>query len=63
MPHDVNGKVVNVGDIIHIPAKVKAVHQTEDFCNVDVELVHPMPGTGDHTMYSALNTRQVIKQD
>lgn len=39
MPHDANGKALKVGDLVMIPAKVKAIHAGEDFCNVTLESV------------------------
>lgn len=39
MPHDANGKLLKVGDIVMVPAKVKAVNPGEDFCNVTLESV------------------------
>jgi hypothetical protein len=62
MPHDANGEVVNVSDIVYIPCKVKAVHQSEEFCNLDLEFMYVMPGRSDRDIYSAINTRQVVKK-
>lgn len=61
MPHDAKGNLVKVGDIVSIPAKILQIHQSENFCNVDVEFMYIMPGNAHHERYSALNTRQVIK--
>lgn len=61
MPHDANGELVSVSDIVYIPAKVKAIHNTENYCNLDLEFMYPMPGNGDRQCYSAINTKQVIK--
>ena len=63
MPHDINGQLVNVGDIVHIPCRVKAVHMTEEYCNLDLQLIYPMPPYTDPPSYSAINTKQVIKQE
>ncbi len=61
MPHDANGELVNVSDIVYIPCKVKAVHMSEEFCNLDLELMYIMPGRSSRDSYSAINTKQVIK--
>jgi hypothetical protein len=60
MPHDKNGELLAVGDRVMIPARVKAIHLTEDYCNCEVEMTERMPpnNTVSHT---TLNTRQVIK--
>ncbi len=60
MPHDINGNLLQPGDMVYIPAKVVAVHQTEDYCNLDVEL-RPMPPNDTPMRLSQLNTRQVQK--
>lgn len=44
MPHDANGKVVKVGDIVNIPCVVKSVTPAEDFCNCTLETKYAMKG-------------------
>ncbi len=63
MPHDANGKVLAVGDKVHIPATVKAVHMAEDYCNLDLEFDLIMPGRDSKDQYHAINTRQVVKTE
>lgn len=60
MPHDINGKVVAVGDTVIIRAKVLNVNMGEEYCNVTVETEQPMfPGTNKSQI--TLNAKQVEK--
>lgn len=60
MPHDKNGELLAVGDLVMIPARVTAIHATEDYCNCELELIERMPP--DNTVDTkSCNTRQVIK--
>lgn len=61
MPHDIHNELINVGDIVYIPAKVKAVHMSENFCNCDLEFMYIMPGRSIRDTYSAINTKQLVK--
>lgn len=61
MPHDVKGKPIRVGDTVNVPCVVEVVSQQgEEYCNVTLRTVHPMPPTQDGTQI-ALNARQVKK--
>jgi hypothetical protein len=62
MPHDVNGNLLQPGDLVNIPATVIAVYQGGGFCNADLEFEHIMPGRTSKGRYSAINTRQVVKR-
>lgn len=62
MPHDANGNLLLPGDKVVIPATVKQIHSDGPYCNVDLELDHPMPAYPDQkSTFSAINTRQVEK--
>lgn len=61
MPHDKNGELLKVGDHVTMEFKVKEIHNTEDYCNVNLESVEGMPPLGTKTSLGAVNTRQVIK--
>ena len=60
MPHDKRGEELKVGDTVMVPCRVKAIHLTEDYCNVDLETKLPMPPTGT-VQALTLNSRQTIK--
>lgn len=60
MPHDHHGAELKVGDVVMVPCVVKAIHLTEDYCNVDLvtrEYMHP---SHDVTKLT-LNSRQTVK--
>ena len=38
MPHDKKGNELRAGDTVLVRCKVKAVHLTEEFCNVDLSV-------------------------
>lgn len=56
MPHDVNGKLLRVGDRVTILAIVTSLSTAEDFCNVDLETVHGRRPDGLREHLSAINT-------
>lgn len=59
MPHDRNGNLVSVGDIVTIAFKVKSVTMNEEFCNCNLESCLKMPGSlDDRINLSAVNTAQ-----
>ena len=43
MPHDRDGALLTVGDRVMIEAIVKGIVMQEDYCNLTVETVCPMP--------------------
>lgn len=64
MPHDKDGKEIKVGDRVTIEFEVKEVHMTENFCNVNLRSVIPMPPYNDQFLtVAAVNTRQCVKVD
>jgi hypothetical protein len=60
MPHDKRGEELKVGDTVMVPCRVKAIHLTEEYCNVDLETKLPMPPL-DSVQTFTLNSRQTIK--
>lgn len=60
MPHDKRGTELQVGDTVMVPCRVKAIHLTEDYCNVDLETKIAMFPTDKPTAVT-LNSRQTIK--
>lgn len=62
MPHDRDGQLLNVGARVLVPAIVREIHTTEEYCNVSLETVELMyPGTQRSTL--TLNARQVVLGD
>lgn len=60
MPHDRNGKILEVGDIVNIPCKIKQIHLAEDYCNYDLEYLYPFID-GQRQLTSFVNTKQLEK--
>jgi hypothetical protein len=60
MPHDKRGEELKVGDTVMVPCTVKAIHLTEDYCNVDLVTKLTMPPQ-ETTQTLTLNSRQTIK--
>ena len=59
MPHDRDGRELHVGDAVLVPCRVRQIHITEEFCNVELETSQPMyPGT--HRTGITLNAKQVF---
>lgn len=64
MPHDKHGTELAVGDTVMVPCVVKAIHLTEDWCNVDLVTKLTMPNLRpphDKPTSITLNSRQTIK--
>lgn len=58
--HDKDGRPLEVGDVVHVPCRIKELGHGADYCNVTLETeerMHPGPNTTTIT----LNARQVIK--
>ena len=62
MPHDMNGNELRVGTTVLIPCQVKAIHLTEQYCNVDLETNIPMYPSDNRTTLT-LNSKQTIKKE
>lgn len=60
MPHDKRGEELKVGDRVLVPCVIKAIHLTEDYCNVDLETSLTMPPICTPTKVT-LNSRQTVK--
>lgn len=61
MPHDKRGTELQVGDTVMVPCLIKAIHLTEDYCNVDLETKLTMPPDYGARTPLTLNSRQTIK--
>lgn len=58
MPHDLSGNELKVGDRVLIPCRIKALHLTEEYCNLDLETIQPMY-PGDKLNNFTLNSKQI----
>lgn len=59
MPHDKGGRVLAIGDVVHVPCRIKDLSAAGDYCNVTLETVEPMYPS-EHTSAITLNARQVV---
>lgn len=57
MPHDRNGKLLEVGSDVVIRGRVTMLTTSDEYCNCDVELAPMPPYTTPYKI--VLNTRQV----
>jgi len=57
--HDMNGRLLKVGDEVLVPCLVKSVGGDEAFCSCTVETSEVMPGNGTRSSLT-LSTRQVL---
>lgn len=62
MPHDRNNNLIEVGDIVMVPCKVKSITMDENYCNLTVETQYSMPPYEEQRSTLTLNTKQVFKQ-
>lgn len=61
MPHDANGNLLQVGNIVNVPCKITEIHQTEEYCNLILETQFKMFPSENRSNIS-LNARQVQKK-
>lgn len=59
--HDAKGRPLKAGDIVLIPAKVKAVHATEDYCNVSADSLYGRRPDGVKENFGAINTGVMLR--
>lgn len=62
MPHDLDGNLLVPGDIVSMDFKIKAIHNTEEYCNMELESVLNLWPSSNPTTLSAVNTKQVRKK-
>ncbi len=59
MPHDRDGNLLQVGDDVLVPCRIKEIHQAEEYCNVTLITSQPMyPSENLSTLN--VNAKQVI---
>lgn len=61
MPHDRDGKLLEVGDFVYIPCVVLNIQSGTDYCNVSLESIEPMFPSDSKSSF-ALNAKQVEKK-
>jgi hypothetical protein len=60
MPHDKNGRLLEVGNMVTVRCKIKAIQISEEYCNLNLETETPMYPLDSRTGLS-LNAKQVEK--
>lgn len=60
MPHDYNGELIQVGDVVHLFGKVSQISQNEDYCNIQVDIALPAKPAGAMASFW-FNANQVTK--
>ena len=60
MPHDKNGVLLKVNDIVTVSCVITGISPSEDYCNLSLMTVEQMPPTNDRS-YLSLNAKQVVK--
>ena len=58
MSHDKNGNLVQIGDLVTITCKVDSIQMQEDYCNVGLKTISPMPPYTEPSSIT-LNMKQV----
>lgn len=61
MPHDKHGQLLQPGDVVNVPCVVESVVAQDEYCNVTLKTIDPMPPY-DVPNTITLNARQVVKQ-
>src|SRR5208282_6670339 len=60
MFHDKNGRYLEVGDVVTVRCKIKAIQMTKEYCNLSLETEAPMYPSDNRSALS-LNAKQVEK--
>ena len=61
MPHDKDGKLLQVGDEVLFCAVVKDIQPFEDFCNITIESAFGRKPDGAKETVSAINAAVLVK--
>lgn len=59
--HDAKGRELKVGDLILIPARLKELYPTDDYCNVSAESALGRRPDGIKEHFSAINTGVMLR--
>jgi len=60
MPHDQYGHELRVGERVTVACRVKAIHLTEEYCNLDLETEETLY-PADRVTTLTLNSKQVVR--
>ena len=59
MFHDKNGRYLEVGDVVTVRCKIKAIQMTKEYCNLSLETEAPMYPSDNPPLMR--RTRQIAK--
>jgi hypothetical protein len=59
--HDFRGRLLKVGDIVLIPARVKRLSDNDTYCNVDLETLLGRRPDDQRETISAINTGVLVR--
>ncbi len=59
--HDAKGRELKAGDVVLIPARIKELYPTDDYCNVSAESVIGRRPDGAKETFSAINTGVMLR--
>ena len=59
--HDAKGRVLTAGDVVLIPAVIKELYPTEDYCNVSAVSVLGRRPDGANEVFGAINTAVMLR--
>lgn len=61
--HDAKDRELKVGDLVLIPARIKELYPTSDFCNVSVVSCYGRRPDGLKETIGAINTGVMLRED
>jgi hypothetical protein len=61
MMHDAKGRPLQPGDTVLIPATIKEVYPTEDYCNVSASSILGRRPDGQKETFGAINTGVMLR--
>jgi hypothetical protein len=61
--HDANGKELKVGDVVMIPAVIRDIGASDDYCNVSLTSVYGRRPDGAKESFNAINTGVLLRNN
>lgn len=61
--HDAKGRPLAEGDFVLVPARVKSLSPTEDYCNVSLETLFGRRPDGAKENFYAINTGVLLRNN